>query len=202
MKTFICPIRKASALAVAGLFVSVANATAATTAATPVDNILVTATRTSQTLAETMAQAVIISRDDIEAAGMVSLAELLQRRAGVEIRATGGPGQPASVFMRGANGAHTLVLIDGMRVGSSTSGATALENIAPDLQYAYEVVRGAGIDGKHDGIIYKNVLACYAHMRDLADNHWARRFIDYVRQQCQIDAARIRTTPAVTRNKH
>ncbi len=77
-----------------------------------------------------------------------------------------------------------------------------LENIAPDLQYAYEVVRGAGIDGKHDGIIYKNVLACYAHMRDLADNHWARRFIDYVRQQCRIDAARIRTTPAVTRNKH
>ena len=142
MKTFICPIRKASALAVAGLFVSVANATAATTAATPVDNILVTATRTSQTLAETMAQAVIISRDDIEAAGMVSLAELLQRRAGVAIRATGGPGQPASVFMRGANGAHTLVLIDGMRVGSSTSGATALENIAPDMIERIEIVKG------------------------------------------------------------
>ena len=77
-----------------------------------------------------------------------------------------------------------------------------LENLAPDLQYAYEVVRGAGIDGKHDGIVYKNVLACYAHMRDLTDNHWARRFVDYIRQQCQIDTARIRITPTGTHHKH
>ena len=41
--------------------------------------------------------------------------------------------------------------------------------------------RGTGIDGKHDGIVYKNLLACYTHMRDLDNNHWARRFVDFVR---------------------
>lgn len=56
-----------------------------------------------------------------------------------------------------------------------------LENLPTDLHYAYEVVRGAGIDGKHDGIVYKNVLACYAHMRDLSGNHWTRRFIEFIR---------------------
>ena len=76
-----------------------------------------------------------------------------------------------------------------------------LENIAPGLEYAYEVIRGAGIDGRHDGIVYKNVLACYAHMRDLAGNHWARRFIEYIRQKRQIGTIGIRTTPAATR-KH
>jgi cobyrinic acid a,c-diamide synthase len=59
---------------------------------------------------------------------------------------------------------------------------SSLENLPPDLHYAYEVVRGAGIDGSHDGIIYKNVLACYAHMRDLSGNHWTRRFVEFIRQ--------------------
>lgn len=59
---------------------------------------------------------------------------------------------------------------------------SSLENLPPDLHYAYEVVRGTGIDGSHDGIIYKNVLACYAHMRDLSGNHWTRRFVEFIRQ--------------------
>ncbi|MEI6737336.1 MAG: TonB-dependent receptor [Pseudomonadota bacterium] len=106
------------------------------------DNILVTATRTAKPLAEIFAQATIINREDIDAAAWVSLSDLLQRRAGVEIRTTGGPGQPSSVFIRGANGAHTLVLVDGQRIGSSTSGATALENIPLDLIERIEVVKG------------------------------------------------------------
>jgi cobyrinic acid a,c-diamide synthase len=59
---------------------------------------------------------------------------------------------------------------------------SSLENIAPDLTYAYEVLRGSGIDGRHDGIVYKNLLACYTHMRDLEGNHWAARFVEFVRQ--------------------
>ena len=106
------------------------------------DQFLVTASRTVQSLGETMAQAIIVSREEIAAAGPVSLVELLQRRAGVEIRATGGPGQPSSVFIRGANGTHTLVLIDGQRVSSSTSGATALENIPLELIDRIEIVKG------------------------------------------------------------
>ena len=48
--------------------------------------------------------------------------------------------------------------------------------------YAFTIRRGTGITDKKDGIVYKNLLACYAHQRVLAGNHWARRFIDFVRQ--------------------
>src|SRR6185437_3774161 len=49
---------------------------------------------------------------------------LLQRQPGVEIIQNGGPGSTSGVFLRGANTTQTLVLIDGMRVASASSGAT------------------------------------------------------------------------------
>jgi vitamin B12 transporter len=104
--------------------------------------IVITATRTPTSLADSLAQVTIISREDIDAVGQISLTELLQRRAGVEIRATGGPGQTSGVFIRGANATHTLVLIDGLRISSSTSGAAAFENIALDTIERIEVVKG------------------------------------------------------------
>ncbi len=57
-----------------------------------------------------------------------------------------------------------------------------LENLAPGLTYAYDMVRGTGIDGRHDGIVYRNLVANYVHLRDVEDYHWARRFVDFVRQ--------------------
>jgi cobyrinic acid a,c-diamide synthase len=49
------------------------------------------------------------------------------------------------------------------------------------LPFAYEVLRGSGLDGKQDGIIYKNTLASYVHLRDVENNRWAKRFVDFVR---------------------
>jgi cobyrinic acid a,c-diamide synthase len=69
---------------------------------------------------------------------------------------------------------------------------STLENLAPDTVYAYEVLRGTGIDGKHDGIVHKNLFACYAHLRDLENNHWAARFVDFVRRRRQTGAERQR----------
>ncbi|TVO75495.1 cobyrinate a,c-diamide synthase [Sedimenticola selenatireducens] len=59
---------------------------------------------------------------------------------------------------------------------------SALENIDSDIQYAYKVTRGTGIDGINDGIVYKNLLASYTHMRDVGGNHWIARFLAHVRQ--------------------
>jgi len=59
---------------------------------------------------------------------------------------------------------------------------SSLENVADDLVYAYDVKRGTGIDGRRDGIVYRNVLACYTHMRDVGDNHWTARFVEFVRR--------------------
>ncbi len=55
-------------------------------------------------------------------------------------------------------------------------------NLPADLPFAYEVLRGHGLDGHHDGIVYKNTLACYAHLRDVNNNHWTQRFITFIRQ--------------------
>jgi cobyrinic acid a,c-diamide synthase len=60
---------------------------------------------------------------------------------------------------------------------------SALENVDPNLCYAYEVVRGKGVTGRHDGIVYKNLLANYAHLRDVEAFRWAERFIGFVRTQ-------------------
>jgi len=59
---------------------------------------------------------------------------------------------------------------------------SSLENLPPDITYAYDVLRGTGADGRHDGIVLKNLLACYVHMRDLESNHWAARFAEFVRR--------------------
>ncbi len=137
---------KATLLLPLVVVLSTTQATAAnaqvTVASNRLDNVVVTATRTAQPLDSTLAQAVVITREEIENAGLASLTELLQRKAGLEIRATGGRGQPSSVFIRGANSTHTLVLVDGLRVGSSTSGATAFENIPLDLIERVEIIKG------------------------------------------------------------
>jgi cobyrinic acid a,c-diamide synthase len=53
-------------------------------------------------------------------------------------------------------------------------------NISPNLQFAYKVLRGMGIDGEHDGIVYKNTLASYTHLRTVDQNRWTDRFIQFI----------------------
>lgn len=59
---------------------------------------------------------------------------------------------------------------------------SSVENLAPGVEFAYQVERGHGIDGRHDGIVYKNLLASYTHLRDVAGNRWAARFVDFIRR--------------------
>ena len=59
---------------------------------------------------------------------------------------------------------------------------SSLENLPDGLTYAYEVKRGHGIDGKHDGFIYKNLLASYSHLRSVAGHNWAARFVEWSRK--------------------
>ncbi len=58
---------------------------------------------------------------------------------------------------------------------------SSLENLAPDLKFAYRVLRGHGVDGQRDGIVHRNLLASYAHLRSGAGSDWARGFVAFVR---------------------
>ncbi len=63
---------------------------------------------------------------------------------------------------------------------------SSLDNLdTSGLKYAYEVKRGHGIDGHHDGIVYKNLLASYGHLRSLGAYNWAARFVAFVRSKAQ-----------------
>lgn len=59
---------------------------------------------------------------------------------------------------------------------------SSLENIDPGIEYAYELLRGSGIEGGYDGMVWKNCLATYLHQRDTASNRWVERFVRFVRE--------------------
>lgn len=57
---------------------------------------------------------------------------------------------------------------------------SGLEDLDTGLGFAYDVERGFGVDGRHDGLVYRNLLANYSHMRNVGSNNWAERFVAHV----------------------
>lgn len=104
--------------------------------------IVVTATRTAQTIDETLASVTVIDRQTIRNSQARDAAELLQLYAGVDIARNGGPGQTTSLFLRGTESNQTLVLVDGVKLNPGTIGLPALQNIDPAVIERIEVVRG------------------------------------------------------------
>ena len=102
---------------------------------------VVTATRTAAPLVA-IASSSVISREDIERSQAQSLPDMLRGLAGVQIVSNGGRGKNTSLYLRGTNEKQVLVLVDGIRVGSATSGAAALQDIPLALVERIEVVRG------------------------------------------------------------
>lgn len=58
---------------------------------------------------------------------------------------------------------------------------SSLENLPGGTTFAYDVLRGFGVDGRHDGIVIGNLVASFAHLRDGGAHRWTRRFVDFVR---------------------
>lgn len=107
------------------------------------ETTLVTATRTEQFLAESLAPVTIFERADIERIQPNDLQELLSRAAGVAFVRNGGRGAATSLFLRGNQSNHTLVMVDGVRIGSATLGSPSLTNLPPELIERIEIVRGS-----------------------------------------------------------
>ena len=103
---------------------------------------MVTATRTPEPLSATIRPVELIPAEVIQRSGQDSFTELLQQQANVEITANGGPGQTSSIFLRGANSSHTLVLLDGIRLNNAAGGTTPFENLPPSQIARVEIVPG------------------------------------------------------------
>jgi vitamin B12 transporter len=110
--------------------------------ATELGDVVVTGTRTAVTADQSLAAVEIIDRAQIERSQAHSLQELLRGRAGIDLANQGGRGKVSTLFLRGTESDHTLFLIDGVRVGSATSGLTALQDLPLELIERIEIVRG------------------------------------------------------------
>ena len=106
------------------------------------DTVVVTASRTEQTVANTLAFTSVITREDIERSQPSDVAELLHREAGMEITRGGGKGSATGVFLRGAAPNQTVFMVDGVRMNTNSSGGTSLELIDVEQIDHIEIVRG------------------------------------------------------------
>lgn len=109
---------------------------------TDLDQITVTGTRTAITVDQSLAAVEIITRDEIDRSQAQSLPQLLRGRAGINLVNQGGLGKLTTLFLRGAESDQTLILVDGVRIGSATSGLAALQDIPVDSIERIEIVRG------------------------------------------------------------
>ncbi len=106
--------------------------------------IVITGSREPLPLERLAADVVVIDAATIRASGADSVADLLRREAGMQLSRTGGPGHGSGVFIRGAFSGQTVVLIDGVRVGSATLGQPSLDAVPLSQIERIEVLRGPG----------------------------------------------------------
>ncbi|MGK2926185.1 MAG: TonB-dependent receptor domain-containing protein [Lysobacterales bacterium] len=105
-------------------------------------DLVVTPSRKVEPLDRTLSSISVITREDIERSVAEDLFELLRLQPGVDIVRTGGAGTQTSVFLRGGNSNHVLVLVDGVRVSSANTGAYAWEQLPLNQVERVEIVRG------------------------------------------------------------
>jgi vitamin B12 transporter len=105
-------------------------------------DLVVTATRTETAKNQLAAAATVYTRKDIERLQAKTIPELLSNTPGIDMAQSGGYGKDTNVYMRGTNSDHVLVLIDGIKVGSVTSGTTPFQFIPLDQVERVEIIRG------------------------------------------------------------
>ncbi|SFC43554.1 TonB-dependent receptor plug domain-containing protein [Pseudoalteromonas denitrificans] len=107
------------------------------------EHITVTANRISQSIANTLASVSVINRADIDASNARDLVSLLNSQAGIQIDRKGGFGQTSSVLLRGSQTKHSLILVDGIRIGSATLGYKNISNLPLNAVERVEIVKGS-----------------------------------------------------------
>lgn len=104
--------------------------------------ILVTATRTAQTADETLAPVTVIDRGEIEQSSAGNVTDLLRLQPGIDLSQNGGTGGSVNFYLRGTESDHILVLVDGVRASSATTGAFTWQNMPLSQIERIEIVRG------------------------------------------------------------
>jgi len=104
--------------------------------------ILVTASRIEEPAEETTSSVTVITSDDIKRSGAKDITDVLRTVPEMNLVQNGGPGKMASVILRGGDSRHVLVLVDGIRVNSPTTGSFDFSGILLDDIERIEIVKG------------------------------------------------------------
>lgn len=107
-----------------------------------VEHISVYASRQARPVSDTLTSVTVLDRAAIDAAQVRDLPALLQQVPGVTVLRQGGRGQTSSIFIRGGKSGHTLVLLDGVRIGAATLGYQSLAMVPLEQVEKIEIIRG------------------------------------------------------------
>ncbi len=130
------------ALACAGLITTIASTQAQNSS--EFNPVVISASKNAQPLFDSLLSMSVITRSDIEKTQSNDILNILNSEPGVEISRTGSLGSATSVYLRGGNSGHALILIDGVPLsGESASGsASPIELIPVNQIEKIEIVRG------------------------------------------------------------
>ena len=103
---------------------------------------VVTATRVETRTDALLSDVVVIGADTLKKSTGRTLSEVLSRSAGLQMSSNGGLGKQSGLFVRGTESRHLLLLVDGVRYGSSTAGSATLDNIPLGIIERIEVLKG------------------------------------------------------------
>ena len=106
------------------------------------DEIVVTATRMEEPVGETTSGVTLITREDIQKMNVEFVPDVFRKLPGLHVIQNGGTGKVASVLLRGGSSSHTLVMIDGIRVNSTTTGSFDFSGITVADIERIEIVKG------------------------------------------------------------
>jgi vitamin B12 transporter len=107
-----------------------------------IETVNVTSKRGLRPVLDVLSDTTVIDRAAIASSAALSLADLLQSQAGIEVSQQGGQGKLSGVFLRGTKTAQTLILVDGVRLENPLSGGANLEFIPLSTIERIEVSRG------------------------------------------------------------
>ncbi|MGH7947781.1 MAG: TonB-dependent receptor, partial [Candidatus Binataceae bacterium] len=119
-------------------------ATPSPSAARKLKQLVVTATRMEEPLADVGTTVTVVEDQQIESQQIRQVGTVLQQVPGVAVTQTGSPGTVTNVSIRGSSASQTLILIDGVEVNAGATGAFDIANLNTDNLDRIEVVRGAG----------------------------------------------------------
>ena len=107
-----------------------------------VEDVVITATKTEEEILEVPEHVTIVNAEQIQASGARNLGDVLEGHTGISITDYGPEGSVQSVSVRGSTSSQVLVLIDGVRQNSASSGSADLSLIPIDNIERIEIVRG------------------------------------------------------------